>query len=211
MQWRLLLASTFNADSKNCLVIAIVTIHAATAYSGIKKTMKALTDKFESQSFSSVMREYVWRCNSCYWMKYLQTGTIRYLTPSHVSVRPWSDITMDCLKLSLIFTKCSLFQPNIAAGKNHIAYILRLWMIVDNQSWFKCLVPVPNNFNAEQCTATFDTHVVPTIGYSYCIVFHRDTLFMSRHLQSWAASKGIKLEPSTAYQPQTCGQLEIVN
>jgi hypothetical protein len=49
------------------------------------------------------------------------------------------------------------------------------------------------------------------MGYPYCIVFDRDTLFMSAHFQSWAASKGIKLEPSTAYHPQTDGQSEIVN
>ena len=34
---------------------------------------------------------------------------------------------------------------------------------------------------------------------------------MSSHFQSWAASKGIKLEPSTAYHPQTNCQSEIVN
>ena len=73
------------------------------------------------------------------------------------------------------------------------------------------MIPVPYNFSAEQCTATFDTHVVPTMGYPYCIVFDRDTLFISSHFQSWAASKGIKLEPSTAYHPQTDGQSEIVN
>ena len=56
-----------------------------------------------------------------------------------------------------------------------------------------------------------DTHVVPTMGYPYCIVFDLHTLFMSSQFQSWAASEGIKLEPSTAYYPQTDGQSEIMN
>ena len=73
------------------------------------------------------------------------------------------------------------------------------------------MIPVPDNFSAEQCTATFDTHVVPTMGYLYCIVFDRDTLFMSSHFQGWAASKGIKLEPSTTYHPQIDSQSEIIN
>ena len=34
---------------------------------------------------------------------------------------------------------------------------------------------------------------------------------MSDHFQAWAASKGILLKPSTAYQQQTDGQTEIVN
>jgi len=34
---------------------------------------------------------------------------------------------------------------------------------------------------------------------------------MSDHFKDWAARKGIKLEPSTAYHPQTDGQSEIAN
>jgi len=34
---------------------------------------------------------------------------------------------------------------------------------------------------------------------------------MSDHFKHWAARKGIKLELSTAYHPQTDGQSEIVN
>ena len=89
--------------------------------------------------------------------------------------------------------------------------ISRHWMIVNRKSGYQFLIPVIDNFNAEQYTATFDTHVVLTMRYLYCIVFDRETLFMSSHFQSWAASNGIKLEPSTAYHSQTDGQSEIVN
>jgi len=34
---------------------------------------------------------------------------------------------------------------------------------------------------------------------------------MSDYFKDWAAGKGIKLEPSTAYHPQTDGQSEIAN
>jgi len=73
------------------------------------------------------------------------------------------------------------------------------------------LIPVSDNLTAEKCTDTFDTHVASVIGYPYYIVFDRDTLFMSDHFQDWAARKGIKLEPSAAYHPQTDGQSEIAN
>ena len=78
-------------------------------------------------------------------------------------------------------------------------------MIVDRQSGFKFLIPVSDNFTPEQCTATFDSYVFSTIGYPNCIVFDRNTVFMLSHFQSWAVSKGIKLEPSTACHPQTDG------
>ena len=38
-QWRLVLPSTFNAEGKNFLEIAIVEAHAATAHGGIEKRM----------------------------------------------------------------------------------------------------------------------------------------------------------------------------
>ena len=113
-------------------------------------------------------------------------------------VRPCSDITLDFLKLLRVFTSCSVLYSNNSVGEDHIVCILRLRTIVDRQSRFKFLIPVPDTFSAKQYTTTFDTHVVPTMGYPCCIVFDRDNLFMSSHFQSWAASKGIKLEPFTA-------------
>ena len=64
-QWKLVLPSTFHAEDKNFLEIAIAKAHAVTAHSGIKKTMKAATDKFEFQSFSHLVREYVGSCDIC--------------------------------------------------------------------------------------------------------------------------------------------------
>ena len=197
-QWRLVLPSTFNAEDKNFLEIAIAEAHAATVHCGIKKAKKALTDNFECQSFSRLVREYVRSCDICQRTKYLQKGPIGYVIPLYVPVRSWSDITMDFLKLLSVFTKCSVSYPNTPVGEDHIVCISQLWTIVDRQSGFKFLIPVPDHFSAEQCTTTFDTHVVPTMGYPYYIVFDQDTLLMSSHFQIWAASKRIKLEPSTA-------------
>ena len=108
---------------------------------------------------------------------------------------------MGFLNLSQVFTTSSGLYPTIAIGEDHILSISRLRTIVDRESGLKFWIRVPNNFTNEQCRATFDTDVVPTIGYSYCIVCDRDTLFMSSHFQSWATSKGIQLQPSTAYNP----------
>ena len=120
-------------------------------------------------------------------------------------VGPYSDIGIDFLKLSPVCTKSSVLYPNIRVGEHYIVCISQLQIIVDRQSGFNFLIPVPDNFIVEQYTATFDTHVVPTIGYTYCIVLDRDTLFISSHYKSWAASKGIKLEPSIMQHPQTDG------
>ena len=117
-------------------------------------------------------------CTICQRTKYVQRGPIEFVTVLHMPVRPYSYITMNFLKVSMVFIKCSVLYHNIPVGKDHIVCISRLWTIIDRLSRFQFLIPVPDNFTAEQCTATFDTHVVPTMGYSCCIVFDRDTLFI---------------------------------
>ena len=64
-QCRLVVPSTFNMEGKSFLAIAIAEAYAATAHGGMEKTMKALTDKFECQSFSRLVREYVRSCDIC--------------------------------------------------------------------------------------------------------------------------------------------------
>jgi len=113
--------------------------------------------------------------------------------------------------MSLVFTYCSTLYPNIPLEEDHMICFSRLWMNVCRQSGFMFLIPVSDNLTAEKCTDTFDKDVASVIGYTYYIVFDRDTLFMSDHFKDWAARKGIKLEPSTAYHPQTDGQSEIAN
>ena len=135
-KWRLVLPNTFNVEGKNILKIAIAEAHAATAHCGIEKTMKALCNKFECQFFSRLAREYVGSCNICRWTQYLRKEPIGYVTPLHVLVRPWSDITMNCFKLSLVFINCSRLYSNIPIGKDQIVYISQLYTIVDRQSGF---------------------------------------------------------------------------
>ena len=62
--------STFNAEGKNFLEIAIAEAHTATAHVGIEKRMKALTDKLECQFFSRLVRGYVGSYDICQRTKY---------------------------------------------------------------------------------------------------------------------------------------------
>ena len=101
--------------------------------------------------------------------------------------------------------------PNIEIDNHHMLCISRIWTIVDTHSGYTFLIPIPDNFKAEQCTGTNEVHLLPYVGYPNIIVFDRVSLFMSDHFQAWAASKGILLEASTAYHQQTDGETEIVN
>jgi len=198
-------------NGKNYLEDAIKEAHDATAHTGVEKTLKWLTDKFICEPFSRLVKEYVASCNTCQRTKYCNKPPLGEGTMLHVPARAWTDITIDFLKMSPIFNHCSTLYPNIPLEDNHMICFSKLWTIVCRQSGFMFLIPVSDNLTAGKCTDTFDKHVASVIGYPYYIVFDRDTLFMSVHFKDCAARKGIKLEPSTAYHPQTEGHSEIPN
>ena len=185
--------------------------HDATAHGRVEKTLKWLTDKYICQAFSRLDKEYVVSCNTCQLTKYSNKPPLGQVTMLHVPSRVWTDIIMDFLKMSPVFTYCSTLYPNIPLEDDQIISFSRLWKIVSRQSGFMFLILVSDNLKAEKYTDTFDTHVTSVFGYPYYIVFDRDTLFMSDHFKDSAARKGFKLEPSTAYYPMTDGQSEIAN
>ena len=135
-QWTLVMPSAYNAGGKNFLEIEIAEAYAATAHAGIVKTIQHQTDMLKWQSCSRRISECVGSCNIYHRMQYLQRGSIGYVTPLHVPVRPWRDITMDFLKLSPVFTKCSVLYPNFPVGEDHMVCISQLWTIVDRQLVF---------------------------------------------------------------------------
>jgi len=89
----------------------------------------------------------------------------------HVPARAWTDITMDFLKMSPVFTYCSTLYPNIPLEDNNMICFSRLWTIVCRQSGFIFLIPVSDNPTARNCTDTYDTQGASVIGYPYYIVF----------------------------------------
>jgi len=163
------------------------------------------------QPFSRLVKEYVASCDTCQRTKNSNKPPLGQVTMLHVPARAWTDITMNFIKMSPVFTYCSTLYPNIPLEDDHMICFSRLWTIVCRPSGFIFLIPVSDNLTAEKCTDTFGKHVASVIGYPYCIVFDRDTHFMSDYFKQWAARKGIKLERSTAYPPQTDGQSEIAN
>jgi len=103
-EWRLVLPSTFDINGKNYLEDAIKEAHDASARGGIEKTLKWLTEKYIYQPFSRLVKAYVSSCDTCQRTKYSIKPPLGQVTMSHVPARAWTDITMDFLKISPVFT-----------------------------------------------------------------------------------------------------------
>jgi len=143
-------------NSKNYIEDAIKEAHDATAHGGVEKTLKWLTDKFIYQPISRLVKEYVASYDICQRMKYSNKPPLGQVTMLQVPARAWTDITMDFLKMSSVFSYCPTLYRNIPLEDDHMICFSRLWTIVCRQSGFMFLMPVSDNLTAEKCTDTFD-------------------------------------------------------
>jgi len=112
-EWRQVFISTFDMNGKNYLEDAIKEAHDATAHGGVEKTLKWLSDKYICQLFSRLVKEYMLSCDTCQWTKYSNKLPLGQVTRLYVPARAWTDITMDFLKMSPVFTYCSTLYTNI--------------------------------------------------------------------------------------------------
>jgi len=125
-EWRLVLPSTFDMNGKNYLEDAIKEAHDATADGGVEKMWKWLTDKFICQPFSRLVKEFVASCNTWQRTKYSNKPPLGPVSMLHVPARVCTDITMDFLKMSPVFTYCSTLYPNIPLEDDHMICFSRL-------------------------------------------------------------------------------------
>jgi len=107
-------------NGKNYLEDAIKEVHDATAHGQVEKTWKWLTDKSICQPFSRLIKEYVASCDTCQQTKYSNKPPLGKVTMLHVPARAWTDITMDFLKMSPVFTYCSNLLLNIPLEDDHM-------------------------------------------------------------------------------------------
>ena len=123
-------------------------------------------------------------CDTCQRVEKAHKAPVRLVIPLHVLVRPWTDISMDFLKLTAVFINCSTMYTNIEIDNDHMLCISRICTIVDRHSGCKFQITIPDNFKAEQSTHSHEVHLLPYIGYTNTIAFDRDSLFLSDHLQA---------------------------
>jgi len=74
-------------NGKNYLEAGIKEVHNATAYSGVEKTLKWLTDKVICQPFPRLVKEYVAICDTYERTKYSNKPPLGQVTMLHVPAR----------------------------------------------------------------------------------------------------------------------------
>jgi transposase InsO family protein len=86
-----------------------------------------------------------------------------------------------------------------------------IWVIVDRLTKVAHLLPVRTNYGVEKLARLYVDNIVKLHGVPSKIVSDRGTQFTSRFWKSLHKAMGTKLDFSSAYHPQTDGQIERVN
>ncbi|GKE70985.1 putative reverse transcriptase domain-containing protein [Tanacetum coccineum] len=135
---------------------------------------------------------YVSKCLTCAKVK------VKYHNPSSLLVQPeipqwkWENITMDFV------TKL----PKTATGQDTI------WVIVDRLTKSAHFLPIREDDTLEKLKRQYLKEVVSTHGVPVSIISDRDGRFTSHFWKTLNKALGTRLDMSTAYHPQTDGQIE---
>lgn len=151
--------------------------------------MQCLSNKYQLQALPALVKLFVASCNTCQAVKQQNKPPLGLVIPLHVPVRSWTDISIDFLKVTPVFIKYSTMYPNMEIDKYYLLCIACIWTIVDRHSAYKFLIPNPHNLKAEQCTRTYEVHLLPHVGYANTVRFDRHSLFIHHHFLAQASSK----------------------
>ena len=143
---------------------------------------------------SSDTRKFVAQCVDCQLMKYEPAKPWGLLCPLPVPLQPWEDLSMD-------------FIVGLLAHRGNTC----VFVIVDRFSKGVHLGMLPSHYTAQSVAQLFMELVGKLHGMPRSIVSDRDPLFVSKFWQALFCLSGTKLRMSSAYHPQTDGQMEVAN
>ncbi|WVZ70382.1 hypothetical protein U9M48_019056 [Paspalum notatum var. saurae] len=86
-----------------------------------------------------------------------------------------------------------------------------IWVIIDRFTKSAHFIPVKNRYHAQNYAEIYVSRIVSLHGVPKTITSDRGSLFISRFWEQLQAALGTKLIRSSAYHPQTSGQVERVN
>ncbi|WVZ81647.1 hypothetical protein U9M48_029001 [Paspalum notatum var. saurae] len=166
-----------------------------TMHPGSNKMYQDLKQKFWWTHIKREIAKYVSECDICQRVKADHLKPAGMLQPLALPTWKWEDIHMDFI----------VGLPRTQKGYDSI------WVIIDRFTKSAHFIPVKNQYNAQNYAEIYISRIVSLHGVPRTITSDRGSLFVSRFWEQLQTALGTTLIHSSAYHPQTSGQVERVN
>ena len=154
-----------------------------------------LKEKFWWTRMKREVARYVFERDTCRRIKASHLKIAGPLQPLPIPSWKWEDISMDFI-VGLPPT----------SGKHD-----SIWVIMDRLTKTVHFLPVHTTYTAQKYAELYLDRIVSLHGVPQIIVSDRGTQFVSQFWEQMQTSLGTRLLHSSAYHPQTDGQIERVN
>jgi hypothetical protein len=162
---------------------------------GSNKMYHDLKQRFWWTKMKIEIARYVAKCDTCQKMKAVHMKLAGELQPLPIPAWKWEDISIDFIA----------GLPRTIKGGDSI------WVIVDRLTKVAHFLPVKTRDPVIAYAKLYIDRILSLHGVPKTIVSDRGTQFVSKFWKCLHESLGTKLLHSTAYHPQTGGQMERVN
>ena len=163
-------------------------------HSGYLKTLQKAKRDWYWQGMKQDIKEHIKQYDICQRIKNETVKPAGLLQPLPILHRPWYFISMDFIE----------GLPNSNKQNVILVIVVRLTKYVH---FFSLAHP----YTAVKVASLFMQNIFKLHGLPSSIVSDRDTTFTSTFWQELFTRQGTDLAMSTAYHPQTDGQIEVVN
>ncbi|WVZ87915.1 LOW QUALITY PROTEIN: hypothetical protein U9M48_034490, partial [Paspalum notatum var. saurae] len=166
-----------------------------TMHPGSNKMFQDLKQKFWWTRMKREIAKYVSECHVCKQVKADHLKPAGMLQPLNIPAWKWEDIHMDFV----------VGLPRTQKGYDSI------WLIIDRFTKSAHFIPVKTSYTAATYAKVYISRIVSLHGVPVSITSDRGLVFVSRFWEQLQTALGTKLIHSSAYHPQTSGQVERVN
>ncbi|WVZ80938.1 hypothetical protein U9M48_028371 [Paspalum notatum var. saurae] len=166
-----------------------------TMHPGSNKMYQDLKQKFWWTRMKWEIAKYVSECDVCQRVKADHLKPAGMLQPLAVPSWKWEDIHMDFI----------VGLPRTQKGYDSI------WVIIDRLTKSAHFIPVKTIYHAKTYAELYIARIVSLHGVPRSITSDRGSLFVSRFWEHLQTALGTTSIHSSAYHPQTSGQVERIN